>query len=700
MTGSAKLVLSTVLLSALAAPPALGADDVALPTVEPTAAAMSPLDEVVVLAAKRPQSIREAPAATSVITQADLEAYGWRDFSEAIASLAGFYTMDPRDTTYFGVRGISNPGDVNGRILILVDGHMQNELFSHATYPEMSGLDATLIDHIEVLRGPASALYGSLGFSAIINVVTRRGGERDWGRVAYQMEDARGFRGVASLGHRWANGLEFGISAQATHFLGRSYDYPERMGTPCLSDVPATCATRSETARDVGTTASIYGHLEYRGFFARASWQWLDKQIPFAPYRTLFNTPNSYGFERSYVDVGWQGGNPSRVQGMVRGSFDQFAYKDELHYADGDTSDTRYVFRDDARPYWLTLEGKLLLEREWLRLVHFAFTLGGEFTWLRTTSRSWIEGQEGVRIQRDVLLGAAYAQAEIGYARKLFLTVGLRGDFADQFPNEFSPRVGVVLRPHRTTTLKLLYTHGFIRPSWYAAFFDDNTSILSNPRLRPERADNFELVWQQDLAPEVALTTSLFTIRGQDLIEQTVVCVPATPDAPATPDCPDGQSARTQSQNLRAFQSVGVEAGLAARLKYGIRLYGNYTFTRAVNGDGGRPFNSPAHLAKVGISAPVWRRHLVIGTEMRVIGPRLVAEEVPGQSLPTELPVVFLMNAHVTWRDLPKGLMATLKVYNLTATQWSEPSTAEDSFPITRIPQTGPTVMLRLSYER
>src|ERR1700675_3453976 len=94
------------------------------------------LDQVVVLAAKRPQTLREAPASTSVITSADMEAYGWRNAAEAIGSLAGFYTNDPGDLTYLGVRGISQKGDTNGRILVLVDGHQQQELWSHSFYPE------------------------------------------------------------------------------------------------------------------------------------------------------------------------------------------------------------------------------------------------------------------------------------------------------------------------------------------------------------------------------------------------------------------------------------------------------------------------------------------------------------------------------------------------------------------------------------
>ena len=152
----------------------------------------SALDDVVMLAAKRPQPLREAAASTSVITAADLAAYGWRDFIEAINSLAGIYGTMPGDYTYFGVRGVSLKGDFNGRTLIHIDGHQQQEWFSNSAYPEQMGLDQTMIDHIEVLRGPASALYGSLGFQAIINVVTKRGSDQGWGSGTLQLEHMSG----------------------------------------------------------------------------------------------------------------------------------------------------------------------------------------------------------------------------------------------------------------------------------------------------------------------------------------------------------------------------------------------------------------------------------------------------------------------------------------------------------------------------
>jgi hypothetical protein len=94
------------------------------------------------------------------------------------------------------------------------------------------------------------------------------------------------------------------------------------------------------------------------------------------------------------------------------------------------------------------------------------------------------------------------------------------------------------------------------------------------------------------------------------------------------------------------------------------------------------------------VSIPLWRQHLVFGTEARLIGPRRFTMESAAES-----DTVILLNGHLTWKDLPKGFSATIKIYNLAATSWQEPVPAEDSFPISRFPRTGPTVNLRLSYQ-
>ena len=414
------------------------------------------------IAARREQDQRETAANTVVITAADLEAYGWRDWVEAIESLAGVYITRPHEDTYIGIRGVSPKGDFNGRILILVDGHAQNELWAHSAYPDLMGLDSTMIDHIEVLKGPASALYGSLGFLGIINIVTRRGTETDWAHATYEMQNLWGFKGAATVGHRFKNGLEFGLQLQAFGSTGQTFEFPDLAGgSACLlradggSDFPRSCLTKSDAATDAQTNYSLYGHLDYKGFSLKLSYQYWDRHLPTAPYRTIFNDPdNRYTFTRGYVDAGYTYGVPEKVQVQVNGFFDWHTYEDDLAYTGADnTADERYIFRDYAQPYWTGLEARGLLERHF-RWGSLNVTAGGSFTYFHGDDTSGPVGMPVVQLcdaahpgcKSSLLFGAAYAQGELALWKKLFLTVGGRGDFSDQFGNEFSARGGIVWR--------------------------------------------------------------------------------------------------------------------------------------------------------------------------------------------------------------------------------------------------------------
>jgi hypothetical protein len=171
------------------------------------------------------------------------------------------------------------------------------------------------------------------------------------------------------------------------------------------------------------------------------------------------------------------------------------------------------------------------------------------------------------------------------------------------------------------------------------------------------------------------------------------VCVPETALAPATPDCPAGQSSRQQRQNVTSFDSYGGEVGFTGTFKDGSRVYGNYTYEHAVNADGTHAFNSPDHLFKLGASYAIWRDHLFFGAEVRVLSPRRLTVESIDES-----PTNFVMNMFLVWRGLPRNFSATLKVYDILGATNYEPAPTEEVSPIVRIPQTGPTATLRLSY--
>ena len=93
-----------------------------------------------------------------------------------LRTVRGLYTTYDRNYIYAGVRGFSRPGDYNTRVLLLLNGHRLNDaLYDMAPIGTDFPLDVSIIDRVEVIRGPASS-HMARTIARVINVVTRLGG--------------------------------------------------------------------------------------------------------------------------------------------------------------------------------------------------------------------------------------------------------------------------------------------------------------------------------------------------------------------------------------------------------------------------------------------------------------------------------------------------------------------------------------------
>ncbi len=129
--------------------------------------------QVVIAAVRYRQRVGEAPSSVTIITAREIAQYGWRTLPEVFRSVRGFYVSEDRNYSYLGVRGFSRPGDFNIRILGLLNGHTLNDdIYQGFLLGRESGIDLDLVERIEIVRGPGSALYGTSAFFAVVNIIT------------------------------------------------------------------------------------------------------------------------------------------------------------------------------------------------------------------------------------------------------------------------------------------------------------------------------------------------------------------------------------------------------------------------------------------------------------------------------------------------------------------------------------------------
>jgi iron complex outermembrane receptor protein len=133
-------------------------------------------------ASARDENLREAPATMVVVTAKEIKQRGYTDLPEVIKDLPGFDVMIANGTAYMMAyqRGYRTPQTT--RTLFMINGVVDNLLWSHEAaisrqYPLSN------IKRIEVLYGPASAVYGPNAFLGIINIITYDGTEVKAGEI-------------------------------------------------------------------------------------------------------------------------------------------------------------------------------------------------------------------------------------------------------------------------------------------------------------------------------------------------------------------------------------------------------------------------------------------------------------------------------------------------------------------------------------
>ena len=582
-------------------------------------------DEIVVVAHKYPRALRDVAANVTVLLHDDSRMELAGNVADALRYVPG---IDYESSgVRFGAESINIRGISGNRVAIRVDGVPLSDQFDTGSFSNATRdfVDAGFVRQIEVLHGPASALYGSAAIGGVvamrtvapIDVGLQQG---KGGHLSSSFDDADGGLHVTAL---------------------------QSLGTPRLSVVAGMAVQRGQQA----DAAAVGSNLDHRELAGRSGLIKIVFEDTFgntwraAAYRqitevdsTLQSMLGSGRFRTTTAlegDDHYRGGTVSleydaeefwgvdhasiRVYSQAS-DIDQWTY-DERALASRPVAIDRYFsFEQTSRGFEAGF-------RELITSGRIEHELGFGLDYRRRLTREYRDGMEAGLDDGETsstLLGEVFPLRDFPISKtqdwgayleetmragRWSLIAALRADrydmrprvdamYAEDYPfadpvslsvSEVSPKFGLIARISGATEAYLQYAHGFRAPPYEDANISldiplFNIRAVPNPELRAERSDGIELGirWR---GPNGQARLSLFRTEYEDFIESRVRIGT------------DPASGRIlfQSQNIDRAVIEGVEAGASYGLRTrttGLSLEASVFIARGTDRQSGAPLNS------------------------------------------------------------------------------------------------------------
>jgi outer membrane receptor for ferrienterochelin and colicins len=617
-------------------------------------------------ASERMQPVTEAPASVSFITAEEIARYGYRTLADILRGVRGMYVTDDRNFSFLGTRGFAKLGDYNDRILLLVNGHRVNDnVFGQAEIGAEFGMDPAMFERVEIIRGPASSLYGDSAFFAVINVITRSGASLDGAAIAVEGGTLGTFLTRGSAGRKLANGLDVAVSGTHVQSGGNQQLYFPAFDTP---------ATNNGIAQglDGERLDEVYAQLRFKTLTFTGAYGSRQRDVPTASFGTLFNQQQSH--EQStdrHVLADLEYGRSFGASSVTfRGSFDQFSYDGLYPLAGPDSGGPPMVARNAALGSRWTA-GASLTRRLPRRQI---LTAGVEFI-------DNVHQDQQARFldpRVDVFTanvgsrqGAMFVQDEIKIGRWLIANGGLRYDRYDDFAR-LTPRGALIATPSSNQSFKYLYGRAFRAPNPFelnAFAFGEQVG-----QLQPESIDTHELVWERYTNDWLRTSASTYWYRADGLI--TLSLDPSTLYG-------------TTYANGGHVRANGLEFEAQMRLNRGVQGVASYALQRAEDLETGATLvNSPAQVTKFRVSVPGPSKRSFVSAEVLGMSSRrtLGGATLPAQATANVTAIVPILTAF--------ELVGTVR--NLFDVQYADPVSADHLEDV--VSQNGRTLRIGLTW--
>ncbi len=504
------------------------------------ASAADVLEEIVVTATRTEKLFKSAPFSVSVVTHDQLMRQTGDQLADYLADVPGIFTYDAGQA---GFKRLRIRGEEARRMAFLIDGQ---EFLDHREVGVPLLISPASIERIEVVRGPASVLYGPKAMGGVVNIITEKHiGKPFAATVSGDLNSATdGQHYAASLaGHR--NGLTWGLSFAANEQRDRDTPEGEIENTSYESD-----SLSANLRKQVGTHVFSIG---YEDFDADAEVH-VEPEVRFTPPFLDFaiDTPQRdrrklrFGYEASVSGPALQRVKADGYRQVSDRRFDTFL---TLALGPGAVMDTTIL--TDSRLVSDGINGQLdfAIGNHWLiagvqavkdevdQSRHREAAMNSVTTGITDNIDEAYIGSTALYVQDDwqatdrlsLILGGRY------YDVHGKLEASNRSDHRPVFDDtHFVGSAAVVYSLNEATTLRANVTQGYIFPSLLnlaVGAYAGSRFVNPDPGLAPETSNNVEAGLRYSTG-RWALDTSIFLSRAHDYIDH-VFCTET--DACLTP---------------------------------------------------------------------------------------------------------------------------------------------------------------------
>ena len=532
-----KLLFTTLIVAASAIMPLMAQNDTTRNII---------MKDVVVTGTRNETDIRHLPMTISVVNRVQIEQEHQSSILPVLnTQVPGFFSTS-RGVMGYGVstgasgqmsmRGIGGPAQAGlptTGLLVLIDGHPQYMgLMGH---PIADAYQSMLVERVEVVRGPASVLYGSNAMGGVVNIVTRR-----------MVQD----------------GITTDIDVSAGSYGTFRSEAANRIRHGKFSSTVTASYNRSDGhRRDMGFEQ--YGGYVKLGYDFSQRWRlWGDLNI------THFNASNPGETFDPYID------NDQRItRGMasmaLENSYDRTSGALSLFVNWGD-----HYINDGYQPGKEPLDYRFnsndqMLGISWYQSAQFfrgnRITVG--FDYFHFGGKAWnqyFDGSRDIQADRRQDEVAAYADFRQDIVSWLTLDAGVRFDHHSHSGNEVIPQAGLAFRLPDNAEIKAMASRGFRNPTIREMYMFPP----QNPDLLPESLWSYELSYiGRKIDNRLTYSANLFYINGDNLIMR----------------LPRPNGSGMLNQNSGHIENFGAEAAIDYTFNSNWSINANYSWLHMEN---------------------------------------------------------------------------------------------------------------------